>query len=426
MSKVVVLALKDLLLIWRDKMGLFWIVVFPLIMATFTAVIFSGSGGKGGPSGSMRIAMVDSDRSTSSTDFIEELRKSESLEVVHLGLKESKDQVRRGKLIAFVHLRSGFGEAGFFSGGGEIPVEIGMDPARKVEEGFLKGLIQRSYMQVGMGRYSDPARILEELEGVPEEIEKDPSLSAEDRKKHVEFIESLKTFMGDVDPDIYRSSPMQEGVKFRTVPVSKEEREGARALSAYEVTFPQAITWGMIGCTAAFAASVVLERTRGTLLRLRIAPLSRMQILAGKALACFLTCVTVILFLLVTGNLVFGVRLPDPFALLLATGSTAICFVGIMMFIATLGKTEQSVSGAGWGVLMPLSMIGGAMIPVFAMPSWMQGLGRFSPVKWAILSVEGAVWREFSLTEMMPPCMILVACGALFFAIGVRVFSKAD
>ena len=47
--------------------------------------------------------------------------------------------------------------------------------------------------------------------------------------------------------------------------------------------------------------------------------------------------------------------------LALAGLSAAICFVGFMMLIASLGKTEQTASGAGWAILMPLSMIGGAM-----------------------------------------------------------------
>jgi ABC-2 type transport system permease protein len=48
--------------------------------------------------------------------------------------------------------------------------------------------------------------------------------------------------------------------------------------------------------------------------------------------------------------------------------------------------------------------------------------GNFSPVKWAILAMEGALWRGFSLREMLLPCAILVAVGIVTFAIGVRTF----
>ena len=47
MKPVLVLALKDLKLIYRDKFGLFWLLVFPLLMALFFGSIFSGAGESG-------------------------------------------------------------------------------------------------------------------------------------------------------------------------------------------------------------------------------------------------------------------------------------------------------------------------------------------------------------------------------------------
>ena len=61
-----------------------------------------------------------------------------------------------------------------------------------------------------------------------------------------------------------------------------------------------------------------------------------------------------------------------------------------MMMIAGLGRTEQAVAGAGWAMLMPMTMFGGGMMPQFIMPAWMQTVGNVSPVKWAILGFEGA------------------------------------
>jgi len=39
------------------------------------------------------------------------------------------------------------------------------------------------------------------------------------------------------------------------------------------------------------------------------------------------------------------------------------------------------------------AMIGGVMIPLIAMPPWLLSLSNISPMKWAILSYEGAIWR---------------------------------
>jgi ABC-2 type transport system permease protein len=92
------------------------------------------------------------------------------------------------------------------------------------------------------------------------------------------------------------------------------------------------------------------------------------------------------------------------------------------MLTSTLGKTEQAAAGAGWSIMMPLTMLGGGMVPLFVMPKWMVTAGNCSPVKWAILALEGAIWRGFSFREMLLPCGILVAVGIVSFVVGTRTF----
>ena len=95
-------------------------------------------------------------------------------------------------------------------------------------------------------------------------------------------------------------------------------------------------------------------------------------------------------------------------------------FVGLMMLIASLGRTEEAASGAGWALMMPMSMLGGGMIPLAVMPAWITPFSYVSPVRWAILSYEGAIWRGFTLAEMALPCAILSAIGVVAFGIGAR------
>ena len=60
------------------------------------------------------------------------------------------------------------------------------------------------------------------------------------------------------------------------------------------------------------------------------------------------------------------------------------------------------------------------------MPDWMLRLSNFSPVKWGIIALEGAVWRGFSLPEMLLPCGILIAVGVVCFLLGVRKLSWGE
>jgi hypothetical protein len=55
---------------------------------------------------------------------------------------------------------------------------------------------------------------------------------------------------------------------------------------------------------------------------------------------------------------------------------------------------------------------------------WLQAVSHFSPVKWAILGLEGALWRGLSLREMALPCGVLQGVGTGCFLVGVRAFRR--
>jgi ABC-2 type transport system permease protein len=97
-----------------------------------------------------------------------------------------------------------------------------------------------------------------------------------------------------------------------------------------------------------------------------------------------------------------------------------------MMLIASVGRSPQSVAGAGWAVMLVMSMTGGGMVPLAFMPEWMQSFSNVSLVKWAITGVEGAVWRGFTWAEMAVPLAILVGAGALALAIGARALGRSE
>jgi ABC-2 type transport system permease protein len=237
------------------------------------------------------------------------------------------------------------------------------------------------------------------------------------------FLSSLDNFMDVSDSTMMgEQSPMQ-GPKISTVSVIGE---ADRPRTSYEVTFPSAILWALIGCASSFAVSIVTERTRGTMLRLRMAPIGRSHILAGKGLACFLTAISVSFVLLVFGKIVFGVRLSNPLMLAVAVGSAAFCFSGLMMLISVIGKTEQAVGGAGMAILLIMAMTGGGMIPLMFMPKWLTTVSNFSPVKWGILATEGAIWRGFTAGEMMMPVGVLLSIGVFAFGVGVYILSRSD
>jgi ABC-2 type transport system permease protein len=58
------------------------------------------------------------------------------------------------------------------------------------------------------------------------------------------------------------------------------------------------------------------------------------------------------------------------------------------------------------------------------MPAWMISLSHVSPIKWAVLALEGAIWRGFGPADMLLPCGILLTVGLVSFAAGSRALQR--
>ncbi len=426
MRAVIALAVKDLKLLARDKFGLFWVAVFPLLMALFFGSIFSSGGGS---ARGLRVGFVGTGDSASIAAFRDALAASDVMTVEEMPLDSARDLVARGKRVAYVHYidtsESNFGPFG----PGQPSIEVGIDPARQAERGYLQGLVTQAHFRVLRDGMMDPKTLRPKLEEQMATIDTLSDMDEDQRRILSNLFGSLDQFMANVDSvsdsdttSLLANSPFGDPqITFEEVTVSRMSPK-----TAWEITFPQSLQWALIGVAAAFGVSIVVERRRGTFLRLRLAPISRLQILLGKGMACFLACLVSSALLLSIGILIFGIRVQSPAGLVVAVLSAAFCFVGIMMLISVLGKTEQAVAGAGWAILLVMSMTGGGLVPLMAMPNWMFKLGHISAVKWSILAMEGAIWRGFGPAEMAQPIIILLSVGVVGFGVGTYVLSRTD
>ncbi len=445
MSVVLALAGKELLLLVRDRWALFWILAFPLMFALFFGSIFGGGGG--GESAALSLAIVDEDGGDAARALAAKLADHESLavartdadevaaededEVAAVDLASAREAVQKGRTAAYLRIPAGWGDepwALFGAGGGEAPVlEIGIDPRRAAEAGFLQGVLMQAVFGTLQERFASPALLLGDLAVARADVESAADLDAGQKGVLLAFFGALESLAGEVElAPLGGSGGNGDGgfQPFEVVDVTRERDDGDPR-SAFDITLPQAIVWGLMSVALTFAITLVRERTAGTLLRLRMAPIGHVQLLAGKALGCFAACMATMVSLVLVAAVALGVRFDSVPLLALAMVCTAVCFTGLMMTISVLGKTESAVAGSSWGLMMPLVMIGGGMIPLIAMPGWLRTASHASPFKWAITAVEGAVWRGFELADMLLPCAILVGCGALFFAIGVAVYRRA-
>ncbi|MGC4000819.1 MAG: ABC transporter permease [Anaeromyxobacter sp.] len=410
------LARKDLRLLSRNRGALFFALGWPVLVALFFGMLFGGPGEKG----HIPVVVVDEDGSPGAARLVERLRASADLELSAAPRAEAEALVRAGKRTAAVIIPAGYGAADarlFY--GAPRQLELAVDPSRTAEAAMLEGILTGAAMQGMQDALGDRDQSRKLVDQALSDLDQAPP--GEERDANRAFLEDVKTYL-----ERPSAKPQGKGGGWKPVSITRRavQAQGEAPRSAFDLTFPQGVIWGVIGSALTFALSLVTERTRGTLLRLQTAPIGRVHVLLGKALACFLTIAGVEALLFAVGRLFFGV-VPSSWTLLaLSALCLAACFVGIMILVATLGRTEQSAGGLGWAVMLPLSMIGGGMMPLFAMPAWMQTVAVVSPVRWGILALEGALWRGFTPAQLLAPCAVLLAVGAAGFAAGVRAYGR--
>lgn len=439
MGAVLTLCGKDLRLLFRDRFALFWIFAFPLMYCLFFGALFGGGDGQ---RARIAVALVDEDGGAAAAELVGRLAAHPALVVDREGegasarprrhdLAAAVAAVRRGGArgkVAYVRIPAGYAASPFalFGGGGgpggRPRLEVGIDPSREAEAGFLQGVLMEALFGGMAERLKDRDAMRAEIERSLQQLEEADGLPQGTRSGLAIFLRALGEFVGRTDFADLPGGGFEPAGLVDVVDVTREQ--GARPRSAFDVTFPSAMIWGLMGVAVGFAITLVRERTQGTLLRLRTAPLTATHLLAGKALACFATCMVVMTFLLVFGCGIMGVQLGSLPLLLVAMACTALCFTGLMMTAAVMGRTEQAVAGASWGIMMPFAMVGGGMVPLFAMPDWLLAVSDFSPFKWGIYALEGAIWRGFGPGDMVLPAVILLGLGAGFFAVGVLVFRR--
>ena len=458
MRVILTIAAKDLRLLLRDRTNAFFVIVFPLAIAIFFGSIFGGS------SRSIPVAVVIESAGPAATDFANALEKDSTLSVRILPSREEADaSVRLGRVAACVIIPKTFdADLEKAMAGSRAIVEVHCDPARQAESGLVVGKLNEHAMRAIVRKFTKPKNNSKMLAQSKLALVLNPNMTSQQRERVSDVLESVqelfkqqnreaaaaaaaetsKKIAGSVNGDsainntengnvpVSTPSSATSPDPFLALPIKIQSStlasESTEPPSTFAVTFPQGLAWGFVGCIGAFGAGMAEERRRGTFMRLLLAPCTIFSVLAGKSLACFTACVTMSLFMLLVATLGFHVSVQNWFMLALAIATCSFAFSGFTMALSGLFKNnEGSARSAGNAIVLVLVMIGGGTIPIAFMPPFLRAASQGSPFSWAILAIEGAVWRGFAFTEMLAPLGILLFIGALGFVLGNLFIQKS-
>jgi len=197
--------------------------------------------------------------------------------------------------------------------------------------------------------------------------------------------------------------------------------------------------------TMRISASTIDDMAGGFMKEVLVSPISRLNI----AVAQFISSATVAtiqgLIVYIIG-LFMGFSL-TPLALLLAI--PAMIFVGLVfsgfgLFLATKAKNIQTFQAMSMAIVMPLTFLSGAYIPISLLPSVLMWVAYFNPMSYAVILFRAITLGKIGLSSkeflaegmafeiggfIITPYIaigILALFGALFLILSTLSFLKVD
>jgi ABC-2 type transport system permease protein len=419
---------KDLRVFLTDRRAVILSFAAPLAIASFMAFLF---GGMGDPqaAGKIAIRVVDEDGTELSQKVIKAIESEKTFETAAAGREQARADVQKGKAVVAAVFPKGFGESAGRSmfGGSERPVVTLMsDPSHQAELGMVRGLLTQHIMEVvsrdAFSAERGPAQIKEALAG----IDKSPEIAADDKAALKKMLDSISTWYerpGAKSLTGEQGGPggfrMPYTTKEQTITAGNQSDRKAQYAHAFAGMVVQFILFGGIE----LGVGLLTERQKGLWQRVRAAPLSRYQIVAGRTLSGAIISLMTIAVVFGLGMLMFRFGIQGSLLGFLLVGvAYALAASTFGLLIAALGKTPQAARGVSIIVVLLMVMLGGAWMPTFLFPAWLQKVTPVIPTRWAVDGFEGATFRGLGFTELMPHVGALLGFAVVFATLALARF----
>jgi len=173
-------------------------------------------------------------------------------------------------------------------------------------------------------------------------------------------------------------------------------------------------------------SNIVKERLSGSFIRLQTIPSSFSLVLLSKMFTYLFVALLQLIVIFALGRFIFPlIGLPilslpaNILGLFVISVLSAFSAISFAMLVGTYAKTNEQASGFGAISIIILAAIGGIWVPSFVMPSYMQMIGKISPLHWCLegyytLFLKGGDWYLLTPTILFLILFIL-ACQILIY-----------
>lgn len=351
----------DIRRLFRDKVAIFFVFVFPLIFLFVFGTIFGGNDNV-----SFKVGLINQSSSEFATNFVEQAKASDVLDVDEevTNLDEAREKMNRSEVSATLILPQNFGEV----------------TNNRYPTGEITILYDQNNQQAGQ-------TLQAVLEGMFSEINE-------------QFVTNETPFS------------------------VKAESTATQGLTRFDYVFSGLLGFTLLSL-GIFGPTTVFPRLKekGVLRRYHTTTLKVWQYFTGNVMSNAAIGILAVAFMFLVAVLFFDLSMRgDYFSFLSVVLLGATLMFGIGLAVGGWAKNENQAAPLAQLVTFPMMFLSGVFFPVFLMPEWLQSITRFIPLTPIIDSIRFIVTEGQTIFDLGPQLLIIGAWIIAIYMIAFRVF----
>jgi ABC-2 type transport system permease protein len=430
---------KDVVLFLGNRRALLVSLLAPVLIAAFMGAVLGGD--REGPT-RVPVAVVDLDRSEISTKLVAAMQADATFELQQLAEVDAIALVRRGKIRAAAVIPAGFGDAAvsalFRPSAAKPQIAVHYDPSQGMALPLIKGLLAQHVMQVvsraAFGAGPAGAKAIAKLK---DDVRGDADLDGAARGDLLTLFDSIERVQARTgaaggnaaDPASPAAAPAAGsdagpamGIPYETRDLEVTSGE-SHEYNAYAHSFAGMGVQFILLMGVDLGVGLLVMRRLGLWKRLRAAPVSRAMLLGSHVVSGMLIALLLLAGIYAAAIVAFGVRIEGSLAGFVAVAIAFSLLTSTFgLLLAAVGRTPEATRGIAIVATLMLVMLGGAWVPTFVFPEWLQTATQVVPTRWAIDALDAMTWRALGFEAVLWPVAGLLACSAVFAGLAVRFF----
>jgi len=182
----------------------------------------------------------------------------------------------------------------------------------------------------------------------------------------------------------------------------------------------------MMSVMTGLPAAISQEKEVGTLDGMMVAPINRLAIIVGKTLAQTARGLLQGTLVLTLAVALFGVTIHGNILLIFALLLLGVfSFVGIGVVLTSFAKDQETAMMVMMTLMFPMMFLSGVFFPIQQMPWYMQSISKVLPLTYAATALRKIMVLGADVSMITTELAVLIGVGVIMTAIAVPVFKRA-